>query len=198
MRTIFLVSVLAALISFAHTVNANDGPQRGRAVARDPTRVRPPRQAPPKYENKRALVAPRQSPKHDDKHDNKHDKGNQDNQYRRDRVLRRDAPSPKPGDHDHHQDNQGNHDHHQDNQDNQYRRDRVLRRAVQAEDWSQRAARSQQEQDVFGGQRWGEDRCPAPLSACAVGGACDADAFECVDFLSDLSSCGGCAVDDVA
>ncbi|KAI0287723.1 hypothetical protein BC826DRAFT_916706, partial [Russula brevipes] len=40
--------------------------------------------------------------------------------------------------------------------------------------------------------------CPAPLSACAVGGARDADAFECVDFLSDLSSCGGCAMDDVA
>jgi len=34
--------------------------------------------------------------------------------------------------------------------------------------------------------------------ACPVRGAPDADAFECVDLLSDLDSCGGCAADDIA
>lgn len=65
--------------------------------------------------------------------------------------------------------------------------------------------RSQEEQNLFGnkieeGQGWGleEDQCPAPLSACPVRGARDADAFECVDLWSDLSSCGGCAADDTA
>jgi hypothetical protein len=43
-----------------------------------------------------------------------------------------------------------------------------------------------------------EDQCPASLSACPVRGAVDADAFECVDPWSDLSSCGGCAADDTA
>jgi hypothetical protein len=33
---------------------------------------------------------------------------------------------------------------------------------------------------------------------CPVRGAPDADAFECVDLLSDLDSCGGCAADDIA
>jgi hypothetical protein len=42
-----------------------------------------------------------------------------------------------------------------------------------------------------------DDQCPAPLMACPVRGAPDADAFECVDLLSDLDSCGGCAADDI-
>jgi hypothetical protein len=65
--------------------------------------------------------------------------------------------------------------------------------------------RSLEEQDVIGsdgakgGPTWYvEDRCPAPLSACPVRGAPDADAYECVDLLSDLDSCGGCAADDIA
>ncbi|KAH9996049.1 hypothetical protein BJV77DRAFT_942586, partial [Russula vinacea] len=40
--------------------------------------------------------------------------------------------------------------------------------------------------------------CPAPLSACPVRGARDADAIECVDLESDLYSCGGCAADDIS
>ncbi|KII94279.1 hypothetical protein PLICRDRAFT_50260 [Plicaturopsis crispa FD-325 SS-3] len=41
--------------------------------------------------------------------------------------------------------------------------------------------------------------CPAPMSACPVSGslsatsARSADAFECVDFMADLKSCGGCS-----
>ena len=67
---------------------------------------------------------------------------------------------------------------------------------------------SQQIQDLFWkklweGPRWGfvddnVDQCPAPLSACPVRGARDADAIECVDLESDLYSCGGCAADDIA
>jgi len=65
--------------------------------------------------------------------------------------------------------------------------------------------RSLEEQNVVvsdgakGGPAWYlEDRCPAPLSACPVRGAPDADAYECVDLLSDLDSCGGCAADDIS
>jgi len=59
------------------------------------------------------------------------------------------------------------------------------------------ARRSQQEQDAIGaGQGW--DQCPAPLEACPVRGASDADDFECVDLWSDLDSCGGCAAEDSA
>lgn len=47
-------------------------------------------------------------------------------------------------------------------------------------------------------QGWrGEERCPESLTACPVRGSLDTDAFECVDLLADLSSCGGCAADDI-
>lgn len=74
-----------------------------------------------------------------------------------------------------------------------------------ADDDHSSEARSLEEQNVVwsdgakGGLTWGlEDRCPAPLSACPVRGVPDADAYECVDLLSDLDSCGGCAADDIA
>ena len=75
--------------------------------------------------------------------------------------------------------------------------DYLLRRSAEV--------RSLEEQNVVGsdeangGPTWyNEDSCPAPLSACPVRGAPDADAYECVDLLSDLDSCGGCAADDIA
>ncbi|KAI0248366.1 hypothetical protein BJV78DRAFT_1131645, partial [Lactifluus subvellereus] len=40
--------------------------------------------------------------------------------------------------------------------------------------------------------------CPVPLSACPVGDAHDTEAFECVDLWADLSSCGGCAAEDIS
>jgi CPL1-like protein len=68
---------------------------------------------------------------------------------------------------------------------------------------SDHTKRSAQDQNVFGkkiedGLGWDEEQCPAPLSACPVRGAVDADAVECVDLDSDLYSCGGCAADDIA
>ena len=77
--------------------------------------------------------------------------------------------------------------------------------------------RSEEEQNVLGGaggggyfgdivddqeneekeERPGEGRCPESLTACPVRGALDVDAFECVDLLVDLSSCGGCPADDI-
>jgi hypothetical protein len=65
---------------------------------------------------------------------------------------------------------------------------------------SDHTKRFAQDQNVFGnnGLGWDEDQCPAPLSACAVRGASDVDAIECVDLYSDLNSCGGCAADDIA
>jgi hypothetical protein len=81
------------------------------------------------------------------------------------------------------------------------------------------AKRSEEEQNVLGGsgggilgvivdasqdqkneekEGWrGEGRCPEPLTACPVRGSLDIDAFECVDLLADLSSCGGCPADDI-
>ena len=68
--------------------------------------------------------------------------------------------------------------------------------------------RSLEEQSIFGdsgkasdGQEWyyyDDDSCPEPLWACPVRGAHDADTFECVDLLSDLDSCGGCAAENTA
>ena len=68
---------------------------------------------------------------------------------------------------------------------------------------SDHTKRSPQDQNVLGnkiedGLGWDEAQCPAPLSACPVRGASDVDAIECVDLYSDLSSCGGCAADDIA
>lgn len=68
---------------------------------------------------------------------------------------------------------------------------------------SDHTKRSSQDQNAFGnkvedGLRWDEDQCPAPLSACPVRGASGVDAVECVDLYSDLSSCGGCAADDIS
>lgn len=80
-------------------------------------------------------------------------------------------------------------------------RDYLLRRSAAEKE----QVRSLEEQNVVvsdgakGGPAWYlEDRCPAPLSACPVRGAPDADAYECVDLLSDLDSCGGCAADDIS
>jgi len=64
-----------------------------------------------------------------------------------------------------------------------------------------RSSRSLEDQNnigTIGTPTWHpDDQCPAPLMACPVRGAPDADAFECVDLLSDLDSCGGCAADDI-
>ena len=86
-------------------------------------------------------------------------------------------------------------------------RDYLLQRsaAEKKRDDHHSEVRSLEEQNVIwsdgtkGGTTWDlEDRCPAPLSACPVRGVPDADAYECVDLLSDLDSCGGCAADDIA
>lgn len=86
-------------------------------------------------------------------------------------------------------------------------RDYLLRRSAAEEevDDHHSEVRSLEDQSVIGsdgskvGPSWFvEDRCPAPLSACPVRGVPDADAYECVDLLSDLDSCGGCAADDTA
>jgi hypothetical protein len=62
--------------------------------------------------------------------------------------------------------------------------------------------RSLEEQNILenvDGLSWQtEDQCPAPLMSCPVPGSPHADAFECVDLLSDLDSCGGCAADDIS
>jgi hypothetical protein len=88
--------------------------------------------------------------------------------------------------------------------------DYLLRRSSAAaekgrDDRGRSEVRSLEEQTVVwsdgpkSGPSWDlEDRCPAPLSACPVRGVPDADVYECVDLLSDLDSCGGCATDDIA
>ena len=75
------------------------------------------------------------------------------------------------------------------------------RRSPVEETSHRRSSRSLEGQDIIGTigtPTWHpDDQCPAPLMACPVRGAPDADAFECVDLLSDLDSCGGCAADDI-
>ena len=213
MRT-SLVSVLAALISIASTIPIGYSAHHGQVAARDPARVRSPPVTPPNDFKPRAAskpsghpdkrdYAPRAQPskkpesrdydpralpskKKLERRDSPHDARDPD---MRDYAPRAE-PSKKPANE---------------------RRDQDAHAPRHADSDSGRSTKrspSQQIQDLFWkklweGPRWGfvddnVDQCPAPLSACPVRGARDADAIECVDLESDLYSCGGCAADDIS
>jgi hypothetical protein len=177
MRTTSLIPVLAALISIASTFPVGFSAHQGRVAARDPAKVRSP--ATPSH-----LVA-RAKPSSERRH----------------RVPRQ-APSPKP-ERDHvsrqaHPSLAVRHAPRAEPSGVHHRRDEYVPRRE-----SEHTKRSPQGQNVFGnkieeGLGWDEEQCPTPLSACPVRGASEVDAIECVDVYSDLSSCGGCAADDIA
>ena len=192
MRTTSLVPVLAALISIASTFPIGYSAHQGRVAASDPEGVRSPATPPnfvarAKPSPERRNHVPRQEPsaKHDH-HDHipRAAAAPSPRQDRRNNVPRahpsaRHAPRAEPSNVHH-------------------RRDEHVRRND-----IDHTKRSSRDQNVFGnriedGLSWDEEQCPAPLSACPVRGASDADAIECVDLYSDLSSCGGCAADDIA
>ena len=187
MRTTSLIPVLAALISIASTFPIGFGAHQGRVVARDPARVRSPT-TPPNFvararpSSERRHHAPRQAPSPKPVRASRPSPSVR--QDRRDYVPRahpsaRYAPRAEPSAVHH-------------------RRDEHVPRHESAH-----TKRSPQGQNVFGnkieeGLGWDNEQCPAPLSVCPVRGATDVDATECVDLYSDLSSCGGCAADDIA
>src|SRR5712675_2613970 len=199
MRASLFVLLLSALGSSVNAIPASDGNRvpRGLVAARQPTRIRAPRAAPPNF----AHIVPRAKPavKYDDRRSyvprTKPSNGGDGSSQRRRNVVPRAKPS-------------------NDGDGNSQRRNYVPRgktttekannrrnngsRAQPAVDGIHRARRRlQQGQGVIGaGLGW--DQCPAPLEACPVRGANDADDFECVDLWSDLDSCGGCAAEDSA
>ncbi|KAN0111568.1 hypothetical protein V8E52_008306 [Russula decolorans] len=208
MRTTSLVPVLAALISIASTFPIGHSAHQGRVAARDPARVRSPATPPnfvarAKPSPERRNHAPRQAPsaKHDQR-DHIPRAAPSARQDRRNYAPRaepsaRHAPRAEPSvRHVPRAEPSARHApraepsgvHHR-------RRDEHVPRHE-----SDHTKRFAQDQNVFGnnGLGWDEDQCPAPLSACAVRGASDVDAIECVDLYSDLNSCGGCAADDIA
>jgi hypothetical protein len=210
MRTTSLVPVLAALVSIASTFPIGHSAHQGRVAARDPARVRSPATPPnfvarAKPSPERRNVAPRQapSPKHDQR-DHMPRAAPSARQDRRNYAPRaepsaRHAPRAEPSArHAPRAEPSARHAPRAEPSGVHHRRDEHVPRHE-----SDHTKRSTQDQNVFGnkigdGPGWDEDQCPAPLSACPVRGASDVDAVECVDLYSDLSSCGGCAADDIA
>lgn len=188
MRT-SLVPVLAALVSLASTLPTGYSAHPGRVVARDPTKARSPRAAPPDLQQRNVpRAAPSAAP---------HVARAAPSHVARAASVPSAAHVPRaapagPSSH-------------------PARRDAQPQYVPRAEP-SGHVKRSQQGQNVFGEIAglvvgWLDkdknadkdmDQCPAPLSACPVRGARDPDAYECVDLESDLYSCGGCAADDIA
>ncbi len=197
MRSTSIVSVLAALISIASTFPIGHSAYQGRVAARDTARVRSP-ETPPnlvpraKPSPERRNHVPRHAPSavHEQR-DHIPRSAPSPRQDRRHYSPRAPEPSPKYERREFYApraEPSGVH----------HRRNEHVPRHE-----SDKTKRSPQDQNVFGnkiedGLGWDEEQCPAPLSACSVRGAVDADAVECVDLDSDLSSCGGCAADDIA
>jgi hypothetical protein len=226
MRTTSLVPVLVALISIASTFPIGYSAYQGRVAARDPARVRSPATPPnfvarAKPSPERRNHAPRAKPSPERRN---HAPRAKPSPERRDHVPRA-KPSPERRNHAPRQEPSAKHvprDHipraapsaRQDRRNYVPRGEPSARYPPRAEPSGvhhrrdehvprhegDHTKRSAQEQNVFGNkiEGWDEDQCPAPLSACSVRGASDVDAIECVDLYSDLSSCGGCAADDIA
>src|SRR5712675_1510570 len=219
MRASLFVLLLSALGSSVNAIPASDGNRapRGLVAARQPTRIRAPRAAPPNF----AHIVPRAKPvvKYDDRRSYvpraKPSDGGDGNSQRRRNVVPRAKPSDGGDGNSQRRRNVVPRAKPTDGGDgNSQRRNYVPRgkttsekannrrnygsRAQPAVDGIHRARRRlQQGQGVIGaGLGW--DQCPAPLEACPVRGANDADDFECVDLWSDLDSCGGCAAEDSA
>ena len=193
MRASLFVLLLSALGSSVNAITASDGNRvpRGLVAARQPTRIRAPRAAPPNF----AHIVPRAKPavKYDDRRSyvprTKPSNGGDGSSQRRRNVVPRAKPS-----------NGGD--------GNSQRRNYVPRgktttekannrrnygsRAQPAVDGIHRARRRLQQGKASLGPDW-DGTNVLPLEACPVRGANDADDFECVDLWSDLDSCGGCA-----
>ncbi len=199
MRTTSLVPLLATLISIASTFPIGYSAHQGGVAARDPARVRSP-VTPPNFvprakpSSERRTHVPRQepSPVHHGHRDYNPRAAPSARQERRNYAPRAPQTSPR-----HDRRREFNAPRAEPSGVHRRREEHVPRHE------GDHTKRSLRDQNVFGnkiedGLGWDEDQCPAPLSACPVRGACDADAIECVDLDSDLNSCGGCAADDIA
>jgi hypothetical protein len=215
MRT-SLVSVLAALVSIASTIPIGYGAHHGQVAARDPAKVRSPpvtpidleRNVPRAAHPDRRDFAPRAQPsKKPDRRDYAPRAEPSKKPARRDYVPRAAEPSKKPDRRDHVPRAEPSKKNERRDYAPRAEPSKKPERRDQDAHAPTKRSPSQQIQDLFWkklweGSRWGfvddeVDQCPAPLSACPVRGARDADAIECVDLESDLYSCGGCAADDI-